>query len=204
MRAFLTAKERFAVHLRPEDVHAALPSEHRPAAPDAVVKALDSLVGWGNLRADPDTSRVTAVEDFYRRRFIYQLTQAGEAAEQALSVYDEALGRHGVLRRVAGDEDAYVSGTGDVLYDVQRRVLAGLLAARHGPSTITADGFEERLDQLTAESALDSDELRFRAIRQRLTRLLLDDPVLYYDELSDEELAYLTRQRAFLTAASAN
>jgi uncharacterized protein (TIGR02678 family) len=108
--------------------------------------------------------------------------------------------RHGVLRRVAGDEDAYVSGTGDVLYDVQRRVLAGLLAARHGPSTITADGFEERLDRLTAESALDSDELRFRAIRQRLTRLLLDDPVLYYDELSDEELAYLTRQRAFLTA----
>lgn len=108
--------------------------------------------------------------------------------------------RHGVLRRVAGDEDAYVSGTGDVLYDVQRRVLAGLLAARHGPSTITADTFEERLDRLTAESALDSDELRFRAIRQKLTRRLLDDPVLYYDELTDEELAYLTRQRAFLTA----
>lgn len=101
MRVFLTAKERFAVHLRPEDVHAALPPEHRPAGPDAVVKALDGLVGWGNLRADPDTSRVTAVEDFYRRRFIYQLTQAGEAAEQALSVYDEALGRRGALQAVA-------------------------------------------------------------------------------------------------------
>ncbi|MCM2579421.1 TIGR02677 family protein [Streptomyces meridianus] len=101
MRVFLAAKERFAVHLRPEDVHAALPPEHRPVGPDAVVKALDSLVGWGNLRADPDTSRVTAVEDFYRRRFIYQLTQAGEAAEQALSVYDEALGRRGALQAVA-------------------------------------------------------------------------------------------------------
>ncbi|MGI5399198.1 TIGR02678 family protein [Streptomyces sp. CA-135486] len=108
--------------------------------------------------------------------------------------------RYGVLRRVAGDEDAYVSGAGDVLYDVERRVLAGLLAARHGPSLIDADGFEERLDALTAESALDSDELRFRAIRQKLTRRLLDDPVLYYDELTDEELVYLTRQRAFLTA----
>ncbi|MFE3324955.1 TIGR02678 family protein [Streptomyces sp. NPDC059176] len=108
--------------------------------------------------------------------------------------------RYGVLRRVAGDEDAYVSGAGDVLYDVERRVLAGLLAARHGPSLIAADGFEERLDALTAESALDSDELRFRAIRQKLTRRLLDDPVLYYDELTDEELVYLTRQRAFLTA----
>jgi uncharacterized protein (TIGR02678 family) len=108
--------------------------------------------------------------------------------------------RYGVLRRVAGDEDAYVSGAGDVLYDVQRRVLAGLLAARRGPSMIAAEGFEERLTELTAESALDSDELRFRAIRQRLTRRLLDDPVLYYAELSDEELVYLTRQRAFITA----
>ncbi|WP_171162528.1 TIGR02678 family protein [Streptomyces sp. I05A-00742] len=108
--------------------------------------------------------------------------------------------RYGVLRRVAGEEEAYVTGTGDVLYDVQRRILAGLLAARRGPSTITSVDFETRLAELTAESALDSDELRFRAIRQTLTRRLLDDPVLYYDELSDEELAYLTRQRAFLTA----
>lgn len=101
MGAFLAAKERFAVHLRPEDVHAALPPQRRPAALDAVVKALDSLVEWGNLRADPDTSRVTAVEDFYRKRFIYQLTQAGEAAEQALTAYDEALGRRGALQAVA-------------------------------------------------------------------------------------------------------
>ncbi|MEU8976584.1 TIGR02678 family protein [Streptomyces monashensis] len=108
--------------------------------------------------------------------------------------------RYGVLRRVAGDEEAYVSGAGDVLYDVERRVLAGLLAARHGPSLISAEDFETRLAELTAETALDSEELRFRAIRQKLTRRLLDDPVLYYDELSDEELVYLTRQRAFITA----
>lgn len=106
----------------------------------------------------------------------------------------------GVLRRVAGDEGAYVSGSGDVLYDVERRVLAGLLAARRGPSLVTAAGFAERLATITAETELDSDELRFRAIRYRLTRRLLDDPVLYYDELTDEELAYLTRQRAFLTS----
>ncbi|MFK0294998.1 TIGR02678 family protein [Streptomyces sp. NPDC090442] len=108
--------------------------------------------------------------------------------------------RYGVLRRVAGDEDAYVSGAGDVLYDVERRVLAGLLAARHGPSTVAAEDADDRLAGLIAESALDSDELRFRAIRQTLTRCLLDDPVLYYDELADEELVYLTRQRGFITA----
>ncbi|AXE23440.1 TIGR02678 family protein [Streptomyces globosus] len=106
----------------------------------------------------------------------------------------------GVLRRVAGDEDAYVSGAGDALYDVERRVLGGLLATRRGPSTVRAAEWEERLAELTAETALDSDELRFRALRRSLTRRLLDDPVLYYDELDDAELAYLTRQRGFLTA----
>ncbi|WP_405858456.1 TIGR02678 family protein [Streptomyces sp. NBC_00090] len=106
----------------------------------------------------------------------------------------------GVLRRVAGEEEAYVSGAGDVLYDVERRVLAGLLASRRGPSTVQAETLDDRLAELVAETALDSDELRFRAMRRSLTRRLLDDPVLYYDDLTDAELGYLTRQRGFLTA----
>ncbi|MEU9157119.1 TIGR02678 family protein [Streptomyces sp. NPDC048417] len=108
--------------------------------------------------------------------------------------------RLGVLRRVAGDEEAYVSGSGDVLYDVRRRVLAGMPAALRGPSLIEAEDFAGRLTEMTARTALDSDELRFRTIRWTLTRRLLDDPVLYYDDLTDDELAYLTRQRGFITA----
>jgi uncharacterized protein (TIGR02678 family) len=108
--------------------------------------------------------------------------------------------RLGVLRRVAGDEEAYVSGSGDALYDVRRRVLAGMPASLRGPSMVEAEDFQGRLVEMTAQTALDSDELRFRAIRWKLTRRLLDDPVLYYDELTDEELAYLTRQRGFITA----
>ncbi|GAA3178001.1 MULTISPECIES: TIGR02678 family protein [Streptomyces] len=106
----------------------------------------------------------------------------------------------GVLRRVAGEEEAYVSGAGDVLYDVERRVLAGLLASRRGPSTVHAEDLDDRLTELVTETALDSDELRFRAMRRSLTRRMLDDPVLYYDDLTDAELGYLTRQRGFLTA----
>jgi len=37
-------------------------------------------------------------------------------------------------------------------------------------------------------------------LRQRLTRRLLDEPVLYYDELTEAELAYLTGQRGAITA----
>lgn len=105
----------------------------------------------------------------------------------------------GVLARVAGDEDAFLKSAGDALYDVDRRVLAGLLVTRLGPSTVRAEDFEERLAELNAEVLPDSDELRNRALRHTLTRRLLDDPVLYLDELSDAERAYLATQRGALT-----
>ncbi|WP_371519912.1 TIGR02678 family protein [Kitasatospora sp. NBC_01300] len=105
----------------------------------------------------------------------------------------------GVLAKVAGDEDAFLKSAGDALYDVDRRVLAVLLVSRRGPSTVRADGFEERLAELNAEVLPDSDELRNRALRHTLSRRLLDDPVLYLDGLTESESAYLTSQRGALT-----
>ncbi len=105
----------------------------------------------------------------------------------------------GVLAKVAGDEDAFLKSAGDALYDVDRRVLAGLLVARRGPSTVRAGAFEQRLAELNAEVLPDSDELRNRALRHTLTRRLLDDPVLYLDELSEAESAYLASQRGALS-----
>jgi uncharacterized protein (TIGR02678 family) len=104
-----------------------------------------------------------------------------------------------ILRRVAGDEDAYLSATGDVLYDVRRNVLAVLLSGTRGPSTISAGSFTERLTSLADEPAPDTDELRNRALRQRLTRRLLDDPVVYYTDLDEAERAYLVSQRHAIT-----
>ncbi|MFF4616235.1 TIGR02678 family protein [Nonomuraea jabiensis] len=101
----------------------------------------------------------------------------------------------GVLRRVAGDEDAYLSATGDVLYDVRRPVLAALLTGTRGPSTITAVSFEDRLAELTAEPVADTDDLRNQALRRRLTRKLLEDPVIYFADLDEAERAYLASQR---------
>ncbi len=105
----------------------------------------------------------------------------------------------GVLERVAGDEDAYLTATGDVLYDVRRRVLATLLTGARGPSTIEASGHGARLAELTSEPVPDTDDLRNRALRHRLTRRLLDDPVVYYDELTDDERGYLVSQRHAIT-----
>jgi hypothetical protein len=64
LRVFARAKGRFIVHLRPEDTAAEL----RIDADEQLTEALDQLVKWGNLRADVDTSRVTTVEDFHRKR----------------------------------------------------------------------------------------------------------------------------------------
>ena len=97
LRIFARARERFIVHLRPEDVAAELRAE----ADDQLTEALDQLVRWGNLRADVDTSRVTTVEDFHRKRSLYQLTAEGQAAEQAIAFYEEAIGRRGQLQSVA-------------------------------------------------------------------------------------------------------
>jgi len=105
----------------------------------------------------------------------------------------------GVLERVAGEEDAYLGDNGDVLYDVRRRVLASLLTTGRGPSTVTASNFECRLEELSYEPVADVDDLHNRALRHRLTRRLLDDPVVYYDELADDERGYLVSQRHAIT-----
>jgi uncharacterized protein (TIGR02677 family) len=97
LRAFARAKERFIVHLRPEDVAA----EFHGQVDEQLTQALEQLVLWGNLRADVDTSRVTTVEDFHRKRSLYQLTSEGQAAEQAIAFYEEAIGRRGQLQSVA-------------------------------------------------------------------------------------------------------
>jgi uncharacterized protein (TIGR02678 family) len=105
----------------------------------------------------------------------------------------------GVLIRVAGDEDAYLAAGTDVLYDVRRPVLGVLLSGSRGPSTIGAGTLSERLAGLTAEPLVESDDLRNQALRRRLTRRLLEDPVVYYDELDDDERAYLLSQRHAIT-----
>lgn len=92
MREFAMAKERFIVHMRPEELRHAVP---RTADLTAL---LVQLVEWGNLRADPDTSRVSTVEEFNRARYVYQFTAAGESAERVLADFDRTFGAAGSLQ----------------------------------------------------------------------------------------------------------
>jgi uncharacterized protein (TIGR02678 family) len=134
------------------------------------------------------------------RSFTFDLRSHHERKE--LVAVCKTLLEFGVLSRVAGDEDAFVqssSGEGDALYDVNRRLLANVLACARGPSTWPEGEqpvtFHERMAALCTEYAPDSEDGRTAVLRFALARRLLDDPVIYLDELDDGSLAYFTNQR---------
>lgn len=107
----------------------------------------------------------------------------------------------GVLTRIHGDEDGYIQHGGEVLYTINRSELARVAAMQCGPSTLADDvPHAERPVRLhPSELFAEGDTARRRRSRTTLTRLLLDHPVVYYADLSEEEQAYLTSQRARLT-----
>lgn len=86
----------------------------------------------------------------------------------------------------------------------ERRVLAGMLAAVRGPSTWSHEEapttLDERLSALVTEHVADSDEGRRTALRHQLSRRLLDDPVVYLDELDTDLRAYFVNQRGPMAA----
>ena len=139
--------------------------------------------------------------------FDFTFTLGAPHERRELVAVCRTLLEFGVLARVAGDEDAFVHAGGDqadALYDVQRRALAGVLAAVRGPSTFRPEDapvtLEDRLHALVDEHVADSDEGRRTALRHRLARRLLDDPVVYIDMLDPEARGYFVNQRGAMAA----
>lgn len=126
-----------------------------------------------------------------------------QEARRDLVVVVRLLLELGVLVRVAGDEEQFLRRgmEGDVLYDVDRRVLSALLVTSRGPSLVALNGADHELDLDARLHALgetfvpDTPDGRNRELRHRLTRRLLDDPVVYREDLDENEDAYLANQR---------
>jgi uncharacterized protein (TIGR02678 family) len=149
-------------------------------------KLVEEIQGF--FKADPDLEQAGIVFDLQsmdQRRSLVQIIRF--------------LLEHGALRRVQGEEDAFLKNErSDALYNINRSVLSGMLAVRRGPSMIQNTTFEERLEAIVEEPLPETDEGRNRRLRVRLMRRLLDDPILYYDDLDSEERAYLDSQRVFI------
>ncbi|MDW7745205.1 TIGR02678 family protein [Halomonas sp.] len=126
-----------------------------------------------------------------------------QEARRDLVVVVRLLMELGVLVRVAGDEEQFLRRglEGDVLYDVDRRLLAALLVTARGPSLVALNGADAELDLDARLHALsetfvpDTPDGRNRELRHRLVRRLLDDPVVYREDLDEDEVAYLVNQR---------
>ncbi|HTN87551.1 MAG TPA: TIGR02677 family protein [Sorangium sp.] len=106
MDVFATAKRQYRLQLRPDEV---LAEARWPEAPPAIAEinaALAQLAAWGNLESQPDTARVSSLSDFYRARFLYRLSQGGEAVESALAVFVQTLQRRAELQTVALEDIA--------------------------------------------------------------------------------------------------
>ena len=106
MDVFAAAKRQYRLQLRPDEV---LAEAHWPDAPpriEDVSTALTQLAAWGNLESQPDTRGFPASSDFYRARFLYRLSQGGEAVEAALALFVQTLQRRAELQTVALEDIA--------------------------------------------------------------------------------------------------
>src|SRR5260370_11110643 len=106
MDVFAAANRQYRLQLRPDEVLAeAAWSDTAPRRED-VTTALTQLAAWGNLESQPDTAGVSSLSDFYRARFLYRLSQGGEAVESALAVFLHTLRRRSELQTVALEDIA--------------------------------------------------------------------------------------------------
>ena len=165
----------------------------------AVLERSDPQVSLGRLAGDV----VLAARQPGLEAIEFTLRSRDERSDLVAAI--RLLLGYGVLVRVAGDEESYVaSDAGDALYDVDRRVLAGMLCTTHSPGLVGARlGPAPSIEAI--EAALHSsppaytDEEANRRLRHAVSRRLLCDPVVYYDELPEAERAYLVNQRVPLT-----
>ena len=106
MNVFAAAKRQYRLQLRPDEVLAEAVWPEAVPRIEEVNAALAQLAEWGNLESQPDTARVSSLSDFYRARFLYRLSHAGEAVEAGLLVFFQTLQRRAELQTVALEDIA--------------------------------------------------------------------------------------------------
>ncbi|HTN95585.1 MAG TPA: TIGR02677 family protein [Nordella sp.] len=106
MDVFAAAKRQYRLQLRPDEVLAEARWPESAPRIEEVNTALAQLATWGNLESHPDTARVSSLGDFYRARFLYRLSQGGEAVEAALALFMRTLQRRAELQTVALEDIA--------------------------------------------------------------------------------------------------
>lgn len=192
LSVFVAARDRYEIELRTEQVASALAAAGHPT--EALDQQLRQLVEWGNVTWTQDTTRVARLEDFRRRRAIWQLTATGAAAHAAVVAVLGASDQDGSLQRtlfrdirenLAALGDAVDAGDAETTYLRLRDIDGSLrdLAAN-------ARDFHAAVAQLRREHDVAPD--RFLAYKHLLLEYL------------EHFLEHLQTQRSLVSAAIAD
>jgi len=149
MDSFAAAKRQFRLHLRPDEVLEEGRWNGAPPRAEEIQTALAQLTEWGNLESQPDTARVSSINDFYRARFLYRLSRGGEAVESALAEFARTLRQRAELQTVA-------------LEDIANRLQTLLLLSR-APSLDVAKVHETLRDLVRVFESLAENAQSFMA-----------------------------------------
>ncbi|ENK3929218.1 DUF2397 family protein [Pseudomonas aeruginosa] len=147
MEVFAAAKRQYRLQLRPDEVLSEANWGNRtPPAQEEIAAALAQLAAWGNLESQPDMTRVSTLNDYYRARFLYRLSRGGEAVEAGLIAFAQSLRHRAELQTVALED-----------IDSRLQALQRLMGADSAPLVCT-DGMPAAaqrilLDQLAAAGA---------------------------------------------------
>jgi len=176
------ALQRYVIELRPHGILDALEQsdyvhEVRDVE-DLELNYLGPLVRWGNLAATADPTGVDRLEDFYRRRLVYHLTDVGEAAHRAVTEVEATVGRSGSL---------------------QTTMLAKIRDALHALAAAGPGGDPDRLLSLLHDLGA-----AFETLTHEANRFMTDLGRLIGDDRGEEssDTRFLTFKQAVLTYIS--
>jgi len=97
LEVLVAAKGRYQIQVRTDEIAAELAANALETS--NLTSSLEQLKDWGAVTWSQDTSRVARLEDFHRRRELWQLTAAGHTAHESILRVLGAAEQQGSLQR---------------------------------------------------------------------------------------------------------
>lgn len=178
LAVFVDLKNRYEIQVRTERLAAELEAVGRDTA--NLTAQLAQLQAWGNVTWTQDTTRVSRIEDFKRRRELWQLTAAGQAAHDAAIAVLHAAEHTGSLQRTLFRElREHLDALGDAVDTADATAvylrLRDLDAALRDLAANARD-FHARIAELRREQEVDPERfLAYKAMLIDYLQEFLDD-----------------------------
>lgn len=186
----------FKLPANADGTHPARPGDGRPAMGRRhyvllclTLAALDDVAGQTTLVRLAEALEATSRED--ARIEAFEPLRASE--RRAFVDVLRFLTSRGILALRDGDESRYAAaGKGDALYDVNDQLVGQLIAAPVPPAVANDP------EAMRREHYAETEEGERLRARQRVVRRLVDEPIVYYEDLEPAERAWLEKSLGFV------